>query len=759
MKKLLKNTCLFLSIFLFSIASFSQTPTAYYDAIKIRKMGKINTATNEFFVRDENRDILMTILINYDGSLNLNNDKKTVSSAYDSNPFLSTSIPSWNPYPNDESGSLGSEASSKILSSLGGLNVTNLADGLAKFLVERTKKELSIAFFENFKTELEEERELQAIFPKTHSLLLTLGEDIYNFSSYINMLRETFQEDLKNIIPNLRTLLKSDELNAYFNINPTIKVILNNALLISEELQNGEHPGDVITSLKDENLNDNTIRNFSPSIQLLDLFSQSLKSKQDDRYWVSSDSLKLLINDETTLKIYLGLLYQQSANIKFESTDGTSEVGLQQILSEVNTSYTTNEKPIKAYLRTLIDHAERVDRSLKAIKEINGNEGTKSGYAEHYEFYSASIDLIEHSLSIQSIPAVADLVYFDAAGFDKYFDIAHTAGDLYLDVREKNYFSAVINLNVILGKSIPSYENQLIEIISEIKTLVNNIASVTDATSAKQASDELFEFLKLHGAYRGKEAAFIELENNIRSLIATYSDPNRDAVKASLVKIGSFYESLKTNIPSGLIKKYKDILPKLLKYGNLAASIAKAENSDEVQKIIESMALPAGSSSIKRRSQKNVSLNAYLGLSPGASYNTATENIGVNFGVNAPIGVAFSKGRDTVDSITGKLTKKTSFSFLIVLIDIGALTTYRFGDPDTEEIPEISVANIFSPGVFGVIGAKDSPFSFGFGVQLGPQLQKIDASMATTSAGTNIAFLKLFFAVDIPLLNFKTVAR
>ncbi len=644
------------------------------------------------------------------------------------------------------------------IGNIGGLNVTNIADGLAKFLVERTKEELSITFFEKFREELENQDELKTIFPKTHSLLLAMGDDIYNFSSYINMLRETFQEDLKNIIPNLRTLLKSDQLNAYFKINPTIKVILNNALLIAEELQNGKHPGDVITTLKDENLNNQTVRNFGPSIQLLDLFSQSLKSRQEDRYWISSDSLKLLVANETTLKIYLGLLYQQGADIKFESKDGTSKEGLQKILTEISASYNINKEPVKTYLQALIANAEQVDRNLKAIKALNSQEGGQSGYSEHYEFYNASIDLIEHSLTIQSIPAVEGLVYFDVSGINKYFTIARTAGDLYLDVREKNYFSAVIILNVILEKSIPSYEGELIETIRQTQELTNTIANVSDATSAKKASEEVLSFLKLHGAYRGKEKDFRDLEHNINALITAYSVSNKQAVLTSLGEIVTFFSNEKTKIPADLMQKYREILPKILKYGNLAASIAKAESSDEIKGIIESIALPAGSSSIKRRSKKNVSLNAYVGLSPGVSYNTTTENLGFNYGVTAPVGVAFSKGRDLFDPSNGEWSKKTSFSWFISIIDIGAVTTYRFGDPDTEEIPEITLENIFSPGFFGVVGAADSPFSFGAGLQMGPQLQKISTDGINTSDGTNIAF-KIFFAVDIPILNFKTVPR
>ena len=153
-----------------------------------------------------------------------------------------------------------------------------------------------------------------------------------------------------------------------------------------------------------------------------------------------------------------------------------------------------------------------------------------------------------------------------------------------------------------------------------------------------------------------------------------------------------------------------------------------------------------------------VAINVYVGLSPGISFNTKTKNPGLNIGITAPIGVAFSNGRDKLDTSTGKYKKKWSFSFFISMIDIGALTTYRFFDPDTESVPEITLVNIFSPGIFFVHGAKESLFSFGYGTQIGPQLQKVTKDSIKTNSGVTLSF-KLFFTVDIPLLYLQTKPR
>jgi len=59
----------------------------------------------------------------------------------------------------------GEFLSSLSLSSIGGLDVTNIADGLAKFLVKRTKQELTMAFFQNLKISLITIKILQHYFP------------------------------------------------------------------------------------------------------------------------------------------------------------------------------------------------------------------------------------------------------------------------------------------------------------------------------------------------------------------------------------------------------------------------------------------------------------------------------------------------------------------------------------------------------------------------------------------------------------------
>ena len=104
-----------------------------------------------------------------------------------------------------EAQSMASGISSFSLSSIGGLDVTNIADGFARFIVKRAKTELSVAFFDKFKTELSKPqyKDMQSLFPQTFRALTAIGDEIYNYESYIQTLRECFEKDLASLITNM----------------------------------------------------------------------------------------------------------------------------------------------------------------------------------------------------------------------------------------------------------------------------------------------------------------------------------------------------------------------------------------------------------------------------------------------------------------------------------------------------------------------------------------------------------------------------
>jgi hypothetical protein len=173
------------------------------------------------------------------------------------------------------------------------------------------------------------------------------------------------------------------------------------------------------------------------------------------------------------------------------------------------------------------------------------------------------------------------------------------------------------------------------------------------------------------------------------------------------------------------------------KYGLFIANMVQAKTPEEVQSVIEAAVLPVGSSSLKKHSDFNISVQSYL----GASYNFSFKDNPTNawdgkVNVTAPIGISFSHG----------FNKGGSISAFVSLIDIGAIVDYEIKQDttftrsisnsaiDTTMIATVNKKNdykvelgqIFSPGLFLVYGAPwDIPLSLMIGCQYGPGLISI----------------------------------
>jgi hypothetical protein len=191
------------------------------------------------------------------------------------------------------------------------------------------------------------------------------------------------------------------------------------------------------------------------------------------------------------------------------------------------------------------------------------------------------------------------------------------------------------------------------------------------------------------------------------------------------------------------------------------ASVVKAESPEEVESAIEAAALPAGSSSIKKNSAFNVSLNAYIGGYFGRSSNSTDQIDGDNstIGVTAPIGLAFSFG-------LGHYKNGNSIGSLSLygtLIDVGAIAGYRLNDDSTALDQKVTLNDIFTPGGYLVYGIglpvkwlSYVPLSVGYGWQYGSKLYYKTSEGKLAISDKSRWRSNWFIGIDIPLANFWT---
>jgi len=197
----------------------------------------------------------------------------------------------------------------------------------------------------------------------------------------------------------------------------------------------------------------------------------------------------------------------------------------------------------------------------------------------------------------------------------------------------------------------------------------------------------------------------------------------------------------------------------VVKYGNFAVTISKANSASEFDQALESAALPVGSYAVKRHSYKNISLNAYAGVFAAVQYYPGTIPASVIkqntlLGFTAPVGIAYSWGNCYWDSKKRDSLNGSSSTIFLSIIDIGSVTGFRLTHDSTATLPSFTWANVLAPGLFYIYGFAKSPISIGGGVQYGPQLRSVTNNSAEVlpSAVT----LRLFVVVDIPLFNLFT---
>ncbi len=619
---------------------FSQMP--FYDALELENLNAIYAKTGD---KDTLKKI-GSILYNY-----LNSPDKAVANSDYHNVFsllADPSKPDYNPilsniFPNVPLGAQPNlDAIGSAIGSIGSLDVTTIADGFAKFLVERTKEELNVAFFSGLSEKIKVYPDAKVLFPQTSATLDAIGTEIYNYSAYLNTIRESFQKDLSSLLPNLNKVLQNHP--AFLNANPILKSVCQSAVYIGLSLLSKEHPGQIIAGYNLDYLNDpNTNKpidiNVSSAVRTLQLFSESLRSKSEGEYWISIDSLRLLFeNNDIAFKIYLGLVYQRARGVAF-----TSPTTLQSILSVAVNSITDLQR-VADYLKELLSEASIVS---DAIKNVAGKNRDELLFSDYYDLYSSSLDMMEVASQVYLLPGLSAVK--PSTIVQDYIRLARKGGEIALDINSRNFGSAIIDLYALYQFGLGS----------------------ESATNG--------EFLKF-----------------------------------------------------------------VMKYGSFMAAISQAQSSDDVEKAIEAVALPSGSSRIKRVSSFNVALNSYAGIFLG-SENVAGLPSAFNYAVTAPIGVAISGG-----SSAG-----WSNSIFITFLDLGAVASFRATNDTVSQVPTIQLNNLVSLGLFWSIGIPKSPISVNLGIQTSPNLRSVSQAKNDYSDKMYWRF-GAGICVDIPLLNFYT---
>ncbi len=457
----------------------------YYDAIYLKTLASANGG--RFKLSAENRE-LITFYFGT-GLTDLQLDALITT-----NPLLA---PYYNS-PGAQAIPVGSNLPTAI-SSLGSLDITTLADGFAKFLVKRTKQELSAAFFSKFKDLITkpEYKDAQLLFPQTYSVLLAIGSEIYNYEAYLNGLREAFEKDLNSLLPNLKTVVEDGRYSTFFTAHPELKALCLSSIYVAEGLMNRVHPGEIIAEYPFEYLSDAKLINAKGVLQTLRLISKSIRSNGTARYWITSDELKLLLQDQVALNIYFGLIYQQAKNDDIQFSGSTK-------LHEIIANGVTERNAVVSYLKELQKHAAIVTSNIDNIK---GKEKDKLTFENYFNLYNSSLDLMEHATTLYKVPGLESLKPDDK--LKSQIHAARAGGNIALDINRRNYASAIINLFQLYNASITD------PLAEKIKPFILKYGSFMAAVTQAENSDEVAQAIEAAALPSGSSRIKRETEFNV----------------------------------------------------------------------------------------------------------------------------------------------------------------------------------------------------------------------------------------------------
>lgn len=597
------------------------------------------------------------VLWRYTGDTSRRIDKSTLFDAFAGNPFIGkregeVKVLYAQVFNADRAGSaLAAMPNAAASASSPGLFVNNLADGLAKFLVARTKEELSIAFFSKFQRDIDNNPVLKTLFPATAGTLQVVGNDIYQFNLYLQALRQSFILDLKALPTDVQRCIEQQQLIQRPEYQVAVHDVLGLSQLLLERkpLDSVFHylaseaalqtRSDLLATVKDPKTQ-RQLKNLATSLKLSYVLSESLRSNVPGTTWLNAAAMKDALRDSVTFYLYMGLLWQEGRKLNFDL--GDRQLSVSTLLSDaaVSRNYAAQ---LRGFVDKLAGKSDQAQADLVQAKQVKKNE-EEGGYEKYYNFFNSFFSVLEHTVAFKNtfIPG------FQPDSLETTFlSTLRHLNDMNFNIRQKAYSLAVTDLVAVL----------------------QNLAPEAGETRAK-----------------------------------------------------------------------------VLKYGSFIASVAQADNSDQVSYAIDAVALPPGSSILKKQSNFSVALNAFTGFSGGQEHLLTPGLAPSGFvAVAAPVGLAISKG----------FQRKGSLSLFLPIIDVGALVAYRFRDDRAESLPKLSFSNIVAPGAYLAYGFfNDLPITAGIGAQLGPNLREIDPTTTQLDTTANGWRWGGFISVDIPIVNF-----
>ncbi len=300
--------------------------------------------------------------------------------------------------------------------------------------------------------------------------------------------------------------------------------------------------------------------------------------------------------------------------------------------------------------------------------------------------------------------------------------------------------------------------NRFVSGIDQVRLTLDEIADLeTPEEKINAINLACNSFLDAYGAGIEITRRLITIDPNTIGNLQRVANYSRRGVEFSASLYTQNYANSALVALNFIRDTYIDTMNKdLFKYITLIADISHAQNTQEVRTIVDRAILPVGSYAIKRSTGFSVAVNAYAGVAAGLEWtnleNDKWSSASGAIGFSLPIGISINWSKGNEDNMAHANT------FFLSLLDLGAIANYNLGntEDDGESIstaPEITFANVFSPGLSYIYGCKKSPISISLGGQYMPNLREITDASNIVLGTADAVQLKIGILVDVPLFN------
>ncbi|CAM1342415.1 hypothetical protein [Tenacibaculum amylolyticum] len=484
----------------------------------------------------------------------------------------------------------------KALPFLGGdLAFETLIDGLARFLAKRIKEELTINVIDKVKEYLTNPSE-ESYINELLVLLPTTTDYLKNFNAnqvlnFIDDLKQYIEQDLNNLITNLDDLRTTPRFRKLIHKNPDLDFAFEAFDLISQ-ISKTENPIEYFDILENSrNIQrwgkdtDPTKFNISNTIKLTSLLANSMLVIDDGKQkLVSLDFMSDYGSMRDFYYLYIGFLHQQNSkyfNIKFRKDTDVIDLNLKKLMESANpNNITANEKNIndvisflKENLTNISSYSEELQKNIEQVKKAN-KSNDKVSYTDVYELINTLIGFSEEiTKTAENITRKGVKLNFFESGLDTtsivhktkpYFKTATTVNQIFLDLHQKKFTTAIIN-----ALEIPSnFSNNEIS-LNKILNLKNSFINANNLILLK----EFLSYKNIPNA-KDKKEAFKKLAEQLNYIINSSNN-------SSLTNIKQLY----TTLYNSIIKDKKQEFKK-----NLTQFISAIENETIIITILKEYA-------------------------------------------------------------------------------------------------------------------------------------------------------------------------